>query len=128
MDTYVNMVKIGNAPQNYSSSSPMKLTASLQGLGPDFKLTLTIGNVKSEPIWSSELTLDYNRSVYAFDQDNIQLGLIMPYIPVKYSLAFRNISEVGSSGMIKIIIIDKNKNTPLIQTTVKVPISELEIM
>ena len=30
--------------------------------------------------------------------------------------------------MIKIIIVDKLKNSPLIQTTIKVPVSELEML
>ena len=52
----------------------------------------------------------------------------MPHVPIKYSLPFKNISENGSSGMIKIIIMDKFKNSPLIQTTIKVPVSELEML
>ena len=128
MDTYVKMLKIGNAPQNYSSSSTMKLSALLQGLGPDFKLNLIIDNVGNEPLYNTELTLDYNRNVYSFSKENIQLGLIMPHIPVKYSLSFKNISEMGSAGMIKVVIIDKLKSAPLIQSTIKVPVSELEIL
>ena len=52
----------------------------------------------------------------------------MPHIPVKYSLNFKNISENGNSGMIKIIIVDKFQNSPLIQYTIKVPVSELEML
>ena len=128
MDSYVKMLKIGNAPQNYSSSSTMKIAASLEGLGPNFKLNLIFDNSGNEPIINAVLTLDFNRKVYYFDKENIQLGIIMPRIPIKYSLPFKNISESGSSGMIKIIILDKEKSSPLIQTTVKVPVSELEML
>jgi ribosomal protein S28E/S33 len=51
----------------------------------------------------------------------------MPSVPVKYSIAFKNISETGSSTNIKIIILDKIRTCPLITTNVKVPISELDI-
>ena len=128
MDSYVKMLKIGNAPQNYSSSSTMKIAASLEGLGPNFKLNLILDNSGNEPIINAVLTLDFNRKVYYFDKENIQLGIIMPRIPIKYSLPFKNISESGSSGMIKIIILDKEKSTPLIQSTIKVPVSELEML
>ena len=128
MDSYVKMLKIGNAPQNYSSSSTMKIAASLEGLGPNFKLNLILDNSGNEPIINAVLTLDFNRKVYYFDKENIQLGIIMPRIPIKYSLPFKNISESGSSGMIKIIILDKEKSSPLIQTTIKVPVSELEML
>ena len=52
----------------------------------------------------------------------------MPHISVKYSLTFKNISESGSGGLVKVIVVDKVKSQPLIQTTIKVPISELEML
>ena len=128
MDSYVKMLKIGNAPQNYSSSSTIKISASLEGLGPNFKLNLIFDNSGNEPIINAILTLDFNRKIYYFDKENIQLGIIMPRIPIKYSLPFKNVSDNGTSGMIKIIVLDKEKSSPLIQTTVKVPVSELEML
>ena len=128
MDTYVKMLKIGNAPQNYSSSSTMKLSASLQGLGPNFKLNIIFDNNGTEPISNAALTLDYNRKVYTFDKENIVLGIIMPHVPMKYSLTFKNISETGSGGLVKVIVVDKVKSQPLIQSTIKVPVSELEML
>ena len=128
MDSYVKMLKIGNAPQNYSSSSTIKISGFLEGLGPNFKLNLILDNSAHEPIINAVLTLDYNRKVFYFDKENIILSIIMPHVPIKYSLPFKNISENGSSGMIKIIIIDKFKNSPLIQSTIKVPVSELEML
>ena len=76
MDTYVKMLKIGNAPQNYSSSTTMKISASLEGLGPNFKLNLILDNVGNEPLYNCLLTLDYNRNIYIFDKENIQLILV----------------------------------------------------
>ena len=128
MDTYVKMLKIGNAPQNYSSSSTMKISVSLEGLGPNFKLNLILDNSGNEPIFNGILTIDFNRKIYYFDKESIILSIIMPHVPIKYSLNFKNISETGSSGMIKIIIVDKFQNTPLIQSTIKVPVSELELL
>ena len=128
MDTYVKMLKIGNAPQNYSSSSTMKISVSLEGLGPNFKLNLILDNSGNEPIFNGILTIDFNRKIYYFDKESIILSIIMPHVPIKYSLNFKNISETGSSGMIKIIIVDKFQNAPLIQTTIKVPVSELELL
>jgi hypothetical protein len=128
MDSYVKMLKIGNAPQNYSSSSTIKISGFLEGLGPNFKLNLILDNSGHEPIINAVLTLDFNRKLFYFEKENIILSIIMPHVPIKYSLPFKNISENGSSGMIKIIIIDKFKNSPLIQSTIKVPVSELEML
>lgn len=128
MDTFVKMLKIGNAPQNYNSTTNVKVSASFQGLGPNFKLNLIVDNGGDELIYGADLILDYERSIFSFEKENIQLGVIMPKVPMRYSLKFKNISERGASGLIKIIILDKTSPTPLVQSTLKVPISELEIL
>ena len=128
MDTYVKILKKGNAPQNFSNSSNLKISASLEGLGPNFKLNIIFNNSGKKPIYGAVLTLDFNRKIYSFKKENIQLSIIMPNIPVNYSLPFRNISENGSSGNIKLIVIGKNEILPLIQTNIKVPVSELDIL
>jgi hypothetical protein len=51
----------------------------------------------------------------------------MPNVPIKYCLKFKNISETGNSGNIKILIVDKVKTAPLTTSIVKVPISEIEM-
>jgi Bardet-Biedl syndrome 1 protein len=128
MDTYVKILKKGNTPQNFSNSSNLKISASLEGLGPNFKLNIIFNNIGTKPIYGVILTLDFNRKIYSFKKENIQLSIIMPNIPINYSLPFRNISENGSSGNIKLLIIAKNEIIPLIQTNIKVPASELDIL
>ena len=128
MDTYVKILKKGNAPQNFSNSSNLKISASLEGLGPNFKLNIIFNNIGKKPIYGAVLTLDFNRKIYSFKKENIQLSVIMPNIPINYSLPFRNISENGSSGNIKLLVIGKNEIIPLIQTNIKVPVSELDIL
>ena len=128
MDTYVKILKKGNAPQNFSNSSNLKISASLEGLGPNFKLNIIFNNSGKKPIYGAVLTLDFNRKIYSFKNEHIQLSVIMPNVPVNYSLPFRNISETGSSGNIKLLVLGKNEIIPLIQTNIKVPVSELDIL
>jgi Bardet-Biedl syndrome 1 protein len=128
LDTYIKILKIGNAPQNYSTSSKIKLAASLQGLGPNFRLNLVVDNIGEEAIYLTDMILDYDYNLFNFEKDFIQLGILIPNVPIKYSMRFRNVSENGTSGNIKIHILDKAKTSPLISTTVKVPISEVDII
>lgn len=128
LDTYVKLLMKGYAPQNYSTVSKVKLTVTLQGLGPNFKLLVIIDNSGEEVINSVDLIVDFDRNIYEFPKENIQLGLIMPHIPTRYTLKFRNISDNGVSGNIKIMIIDKTSTAPLIVNKVKVPTSELDLI
>jgi len=52
----------------------------------------------------------------------------MPNIQMRTSLKFKNIHETGNSGLLKIIVIDNLKPCPLIVSTLKVPVSELELI
>ena len=128
MDTYAKILKKGNAPQNFSESKNLKISASLEGLGPNFKLNIIFNNCGKNPIYRAVLMLEFNRKIFAFKQESIQLGILMPNIPMSYSLRFRNINENGASGNIKVVIVDKNEVIPLIQTNIKVPVSELDIL
>jgi hypothetical protein len=106
----------------------LKISASLEGLGPNFKLNIIFNNSGKKPIYGAVLILDFNRKIYSFKNEHIQLSVIMPNVPVNYSLPFRNISETGSSGNIKLLVLGKNEIIPLIQTNIKVPVSELDIL
>ena len=128
MDTYVKILKKGNAPQNFNEDKNLKISASLEGLGPNFKLNIIFINSGKKPIYGAILMLEFNRKIFAFKQESIQLGILMPNIPMSYSMRFRNINENGASGNIKVVIIDKNEIVPLIQTNIKVPVSELDIL
>lgn len=127
LDTYVRLLSKGHAPQNYSTISKIKLNVSINGLGPVFRLSITIDNSGEEPVSSSDLLVDYEKEVFSFQKEYIQLGILMPNVPTKYSLMFRCISETGVSGTVKICVVDRNSAVPLIVNRIKVPISELEI-
>ena len=128
MDTYVKILQKGNIPQNFSEAKNMKISASLEGLGPNFKLNINFINSGKKPIYGAILMLEFNRKIFAFKQESIQLGILIPNIQMSYSMRFRNINENGASGNIKLIIIDRNEVVPLIQTNIKVPVSELDIL
>ena len=128
MDTYVKILKKGNIPQNFSDSKNLKISASLEGLGPNFKINIIFNNYGKKPLYGAVLMLEFNRKIFAFKQESIQLGILMPNIPMSYSLRFKNINENGASGNIKLVIVDKNEIVPLIQTNIKVPVSELDIL
>ena len=127
LDTYSKLIVKGYAPQNYSTVSSVKLNVSLQGLGPNFRLSITVDNSGEEIINSVDLIVDYDKNIFEFPKESIQLGLIMPHIPTKHTLSFRNISDNGVSGILNIMILDKTSSSPLIVSNIKVPISELEI-
>lgn len=137
LDTYVKLLKIGNAPQNYSTTSKIKLACSLQGLGPNFKLLITVDNAGDEVHYNCDLLIEYDKNIFKFSKEHLsvklnffnpkQLGVLIPNAPTKYAIKFRNISQMGNAGNIKVYIVDKDRTVPLITSTLKVPISEFDL-
>lgn len=72
-DTYAKMLKLGNAPQNYNTSSKVKMSASLQGLGPNFKIVISVDNVGEEIIAGVDLLLDYEKNLFNFEREYIEV-------------------------------------------------------
>lgn len=128
LNTYVKMLKMGNAPQNYSSSSSIKLSASFQGIGPGFKLLITIDNAGEKPQTNCDLIINYDEKVFSFEKKSIKLAIVLPNVPLTYAINFRNVSDSGKSGLLKVSIVKKNETVPLITNILKVPISEIELI
>lgn len=127
LDTYAKLIVKGHAPNNYATVSKLKLNVSLQGLGPNFRLQITVDNSGEEVINDVDLIIDFDKNIFDFPIENIQLGLVMPNIPMKYYLKFKNISENGVSDNVKIMIVEKTNTSPLIVNKIKIPVSELEL-
>ena len=47
---YVKMITDGQGPMSYSSGSALRLTAQVQGLGPRFKIKLSLQNTGSKAV------------------------------------------------------------------------------
>lgn len=77
VDTYSKMLKLGNAPQNYNTNSKVKLSATLQGLGPNFKLMIIVDNVGEDIIVGVDMLLDYDKNNFNFEKDYIQVNLLI---------------------------------------------------
>lgn len=73
LDTYAKMLKLGNAPQNYNTNSKVKISGSLQGLGPNFKILISVDNVGDEVIGGVDMLLDYDKKIFSFEKDYIQV-------------------------------------------------------
>ena len=49
----------------------MKISVSLEGLGPNLKLNLIFDNSGNEPLFNRILSLDFNRKIYYFEKESI---------------------------------------------------------
>lgn len=94
-DTYAKMLKLGNAPQNYNTTSKVKMSASLQGLGPNFKIVITVDNVGEEIIAGVDMLLDYDKNIFSFDRDYIEASTFLFFLILNF---FKNNYLVGIIG------------------------------
>ena len=65
---YVKMITDGQGPMSYSSGTALRLTAQVQGLGPKFKIKLSLQNTGGKAVSDLAVALNYNALLYRTKQ------------------------------------------------------------
>jgi Bardet-Biedl syndrome 1 protein len=61
---YVKVISDGHGPLSATGTTPLRLDAKVAGLGPNFKLKLTLKNTGIKPLADTPITFLYNHQFY----------------------------------------------------------------
>ena len=129
--TYLKGLKAGITPISDDPDIPLKLSATIQGIGPSFIMLIIVENtasaIISDPKLASDLILFFNYSdkVYSLSPQSLFLPALVPEIPYKFSVRITCISsEDLSQDIISALVIRKGFVQPLITANIAMPFSE----
>ncbi|CAD8172658.1 unnamed protein product [Paramecium pentaurelia] len=122
--TYLNILSNNEQAPQLNQNNPLRLSAIVEGLGPKFKLCCVVENISNQPIKDIYINYVYNSDIYQPFQLINQLPFLIPKYQKNFDCYFTNIHQNGISDKIKIILYRESKQ--LIQTTIQMPMSELE--
>ncbi len=74
------------------NAAQLNLTVGVTGLGPRFRVTLTLLNQGEALLAQVPVMLEYDRSMYACDQRQLLLPALVPSLEYRYSV------QVGASA------------------------------
>lgn len=112
-------------PMAQNESTPIKMSAQVQGIGPLFKLIIGIQNTSpSKPLIELYVIFRCDQTLYDVKQKLIQPGMLVPGLDYKFETFVQCLSQQPLSGDIEIIVGKKNEWNPVVVNVIQMPISE----
>ena len=122
---YVKMITDGQGPMSYSSGSALRLTAQVQGLGPRFKIKLSLQNTGSKGVTDLSVALNYNALLYRVKAAVFDVPLLVPGCSHRMDAELECVDENGGADVVKIFVCPVQSCVPILSALVNMPASEL---
>ena len=122
---YVKMITDGQGPMSYSSGSALRLTAQVQGLGPKFKIKLSLQNTGSKAADALSVALNYNPLLYRVKTAVFEVPLLVPGLIHRIDAELECVDENGTADVVRVFVCPQKSVVPLLSAIVNMPTSEM---
>ena len=129
--TYLKGLKLGVTPLSDDPEMPLKLSATIRGIGPSFLMLLVIENTASstgsDPKFASGLIVmfQYSDKIYSVAPQALHLPALVCEIPYKFSVRIKCISSDDiSQDTVTALVVKGGIAKPLITANIALPVSE----
>nr|CAB3225139.1 Bardet-Biedl syndrome 1 protein-like [Phallusia mammillata] len=130
-EMYLKGLQSSMTPLSDDPNVPLKLSATVQGIGPMFQLILTIENTALPSPSDAKLLTDlkvvfkYLDKVYTVSPGVLSLPALVPDIPYKFSIQVECIaSDQPAQDTITAFIVKPDNTKPVVTANISMPASE----
>jgi len=123
--SFVRLLQDGQGPLAGVLSATLQLTAQVQGLGPHFKVKLSVENMSKLPVYHVPLLVQYNPEVYEVEDPVRQIPLLLPGLVHTVEVSMRCVDPQGSSDSISVHLCAANSSIPVLSAIVQMPLCEI---
>ncbi|OQR71213.1 Bardet-Biedl syndrome 1 protein-like [Tropilaelaps mercedesae] len=108
------------------SVAEVKLTARVQGLGPEFALIITLSCAEDAfpPPCDLLIAYSYDSSIYRLDRPYRCVPYLAPGVATSVSVRVTCISELLVSDSIKVIVMTHGNTDPLVTALISMPVAQ----
>lgn len=99
----------------------------MEGIGPLFKIKLELENLDRLPAYNLKLSYAYDSSIYKMLKCPMDLPVMVPGFPYPIEIFVENVDPNGTNDTVKIFVLEKTKNIPVVTAVVNMPISEINV-
>ncbi|XP_062892243.1 Bardet-Biedl syndrome 1 protein [Mobula hypostoma] len=122
---YAKALEASLAPISADQAQPLKLNATVQGIGPSFKLTLSVQNMSAaRPAIDLLICLLYNENLYRIKRSFFKVPMLVPGLIYPIDTFVQCLSDRGISDTIKVFVLRAGSCSPLLTAHVNMPVSE----
>jgi len=79
------------------------------------------------PAYNLKLSYAYDSAIYKLHKSPMDLPVLVPSLPYPIEIMVESIDPNGTNDTVKIFVLDKNKNVPVVTAVVNMPISEINV-
>lgn len=121
---YVKVITGGEGPLSSVGNANLRLDVKVQGLGPLFKLKLSVKNTSEAAIVDIPVALHFNSQIYRVISSCHKIPCLVPGLSYQYEMMVENIDPAGVAGQIRVFICNPKSCMPAISAVVMLPMSE----
>lgn len=118
--SFVKILTDGQGPLSYASGSNLRLNAQVQGLGPNYKIRLSMQNSGQSPLHGIPILVQYDQNIYTVKKPLFTLPALIPNVPYKFTIdiSLTNPDE-GVTTPINLFVCNPGSSIPLITAVVE---------
>lgn len=114
------------SPISSNPKEPLKISAMVQGIGPNFKLMVTIQNTSlARPSTNLFITFEFNNKFYSVKKPRISIPFLVPGLDYIFDTIVECKSDKGISDDIKVLVFREGQSCPLLTAIINMPVSEM---
>ncbi|XP_076805995.1 BBSome complex member BBS1-like [Clavelina lepadiformis] len=129
--TYLKGLQSSMTPLSDDPSMPLKLSATVRGIGPVFQMLLTIENTAAISLNDPKLAtglivlFKYSDTIYSIKPLVLELPALAPEISYKFAVRIHCIaSDRPAQDTITALIVKRGTKKPLVTANISMPVSE----
>lgn len=123
--SYVKIITDGQGPLSTASSASMRVNATVSGLGPKFKIVITMQNTGTRSMTNMTISFTYNHDLYYLPDPLHMVPLLLPHLQYRVEVPVVCKDEAGGADVIKVFVGTPSSCVPLISALVTMPMSEV---
>eukprot|EP00040_Diaphanoeca_grandis_P010720 m.54932 g.54932 ORF g.54932 m.54932 type:complete len:592 (-) comp21995_c0_seq1:150-1925(-) len=119
---YVKALQGNLTPIINSIQVSLRINTEVQGLGPLFKVTVTLINTTNQPVSGITVAFTGDHSMYSILNPLIKSGMLIPAASYTFSTPVKCLTEEFESSAITVIVCRPPEAIPLLSTEIQMPI------
>ena len=124
---YHKVLTDGNSAISDVKDSKIRLNASVQGLGPVFRINFTIQNTGDNLVTEVYVLARYDHDVYRLKRGMVRVSALVPHLEYPYWIDLECVDPNGAADDIRLLVFRADSQVPILTALVRMPMSDIVV-
>ena len=114
----------GGGAGGAGGAAALRLTARVLGLGPRFRIKLSVQNVGTVALTNVPLACAYNHAMYRLSRGLHRIPLLIPGLLLHHDIDVECVEGASGADIIRVLVCSTSSCVPLVSAVVQMPIMD----